>query len=74
MLFSKVLELCFQLQAPNKLTLGYWKAMMKAIRRESTERIYLIFPYIMHYSGIYFVWICTKKTMKEQMKNIQIKI
>lgn len=59
------MELCFQFQAPNKLSLGYGHVMMKAIRGDSTEMIGLIFLYIVHYSGIYFVCICMKKTMKE---------
>jgi len=43
--------------------------MMKAVRGDSIERIYLIVPYMMHYHGIYFLCMCMKKTMKKQIKN-----
>lgn len=48
LLLSKFLELCFPFQACNKLSLGYGKVMMKAIRGDSTERIWLIFLYVCH--------------------------
>lgn len=59
-----VLEHCFQVWAPNKLSLGYGKVMMKAIRGDSTENIYLIFLYTMHYSGIYF-FVCVQENYEE---------
>lgn len=63
----------FKFKAPKKLNLEYWK-VMKAIKGDKTEIIYLILSYTMCYSDIYFIFKCTKNAMNKEMKNIQVKI